>query len=98
MEDIRITLPEVSNCAANIRTINVNLDEVLSSVQRMMLDLRNVWKGTAGEAIVTRFQKFALRFIEENQTIEEYAKFLDYTVSSYDSMESTIVSNASSFE
>lgn len=98
MEDIRITLPEVSNAAANLRNINANLDEVLSNVSKMMLDLNVVWKGTAGETIVTRFQKFANRFIDESETIEEYAKFLDYTVSSYDSLESTITSNATNFE
>lgn len=98
MEDIRITLPEVSNCAANIRNINANLDDVLSNVNRMMLDLSSIWKSNAGEAIIARFQKFATRFIDESQTIEEYAKFLDYTVSTYDSLESTIASNASNFE
>lgn len=98
MEDIRITLPEVSNAAATLRNINTNLDEVLSNVSKMMLDLNVVWKGTAGETIVTRFQKFANRFIDESETIEEYAKFLDYTVSSYDSLESTITSNATNFE
>ena len=98
MEDIRITLPEVSNAATTLRNINTNLDEILSNVSKMMLDLNVVWKGTAGETIVTRFQKFANRFIDESETIEEYAKFLDYTVSSYDSLESTITSNATNFE
>ena len=98
MEDIRITLPEVSNCAASLRNINSGLDEVLTSVNKLMLELGSVWKGTAGETIVERFQKFSSRFIDESETIEEYARFLDYTVSSYDSLESTITSNATNFE
>lgn len=98
MDNIKITIPEVSASATAIRTINNNLDEVLCGVSRMMNDLSGFWEGTAGETIVQRFQKFANKFIDENQTIEAYAKFLDYTVSSYDSLESTITSNASSFE
>ena len=43
MEDIRITLPEVSNCAASLRNINAGLDEVLTTVNRMMLELGSVW-------------------------------------------------------
>lgn len=97
MDDIRITLPEVANCAANLRSINASLDDVLNNVSRMMLELNNVWKSTAGETIVMKFQKFASRFIDESQTIEDYAKFLDYTVSTYDSLESTITTNASNF-
>ena len=98
MDDIRITLPEVTNAAANIRTINTSLDDVLNSVSRMMADLSAVWKGTAGETIVQRFNKFASRFIDESETINKYAQFLEYTVSSYDSLESTITSNASNFD
>lgn len=98
MENIKITLPEVSSSASNIRSINASLDEVLASVSKMMNDLSNVWRGTAGETIVNKFQKFTRKFTDESETIEEYAKFLDYTVSSYDSLESTLTSNASSFE
>lgn len=98
MDDIKITIPEVSASATAIRNINNNLDEVLCGVSRLMNDLSSFWRGTAGETIVQRFQKFANKFIDENQAIEAYAKFLDYTVSSYDSLESTITSNASSFD
>ena len=94
MDNIRITLPEVSAAANNIRSINASMDDIF----KMMNDLTGVWKGTAGEAIVERFKRFSTRFIDESQTIEEYAKYLDYTVSSYDSLESTLSSNASNFE
>ncbi len=98
MENIRITLSKVSGAATAIRNINSNMDDVLNNVKKMMNDLSGVWKGTAGETIVGRFNKFATKFIDESETIEEYAKFLDYTVSSYDSLESTLTSNASNFE
>lgn len=98
MNNIKITLPEVSSAANNIRNINANMDDILNDVSKMMNDLTNVWKGTAGEEIVSRFKRFSSRFIDESQTIDEYAKYLDYTVSSYDSLESTLSSNASNFE
>ena len=94
MDNIRITLPEVSAAANNIRSINASMDDILNDISKMMNDLT----GTAGEAIVERFKRFSTRFIDESQTIEEYAKYLDYTVSSYDSLESTLSSNASNFE
>lgn len=98
MENIKITLPEVSTSASNIRSINASLDDTLNNVNKMMNDLSSVWQGTAGETIVNKFRSFSRKFIDESETIEEYAKFLDYTVSSYDSLESTLTSNASSFE
>lgn len=55
MEDIRITLADVSSAAGTMRSINASLDDTLNSVSKMMNDLSSVWKGTAGEAIVQRF-------------------------------------------
>lgn len=98
MENIKITLPEVSASASNIRSINANLDEVLGNITKHMNDLSSVWQGTAGETIVTKFQKFTRKFMDESETIEEYAKYLDYVTQTYDSLESTLTSNASNFE
>lgn len=98
MDDIKITLNEVVLSANTIRSINNNMDDVLCNVSRLMNDLSSFWRGTAGETIVQRFQKFANKFLKESQDIEAYAKYLDYAVSSYDSLESTITSNATSFE
>ena len=98
MEDIRITLPEVSECAAQIRNCNANLDDILSYVNRTMNEINNVWMSDGQETLLARFQKFATRFIDESEVIESYARFLDNTVANYDSLESTIVANASNFD
>ena len=42
-------------------------------------------------------QEFSGKFIDESEVIESYARFLDSTVNDYDSLESTIVANASNF-
>lgn len=98
MEELRISLPEVSATASQIRAFNTNLDETLSQVNRMMNDLNSVWLSEGEETLLARFQKFANKFLNESEIIENYARFLDDTVSSYDSLESTIVANASNFE
>ena len=98
MDQINITLPEISNVAAQIRNHNANLDQILAYVNKTMNELNNVWHSEGEEVLISRFQKFATKFIDESEVIESYAKFLDNTVSDYDSLESTIVSNASNFE
>ena len=97
MEQLKISLPEVSQTASQIRTYNSNLDERLSYVNKIMNELNSVWLSDGEEALLARFQKFAQKFINESEVIENYARFLDDTVSSYDSLESTIVANASNF-
>ena len=98
MDNIKITMSEVQNTSSAIRTYNVQLDDILSSCLSTMNELSSVWQSEGAETIVDRFKKFSSRFTLESDTIEEYCKFLDLTAQSYDSIESTITSNASSFE
>lgn len=97
MEQIKISLPEVSNIANQIRNYNQNLDDTLTFVNKTMNDLNSIWMSDGQETLLARFHKFATKFIEESEVIESYARFLDDTVSKYDSLESTIVANASNF-
>lgn len=98
MNEIKITLSEVSQTASQIRTQNANLDEILSYVSKIMNELNSVWESDGAETLLQRFMHFSSRFTDESQTIESYANYLDQTVSMYDSLETTITSNAANFE
>lgn len=96
-DSLKISLPEVSNTAGAIRNYNQSLDDVLSYVSKLMNELHSIWESDGEETLLSRFQNFSNKFINESEIIESYAKFLDDTVSNYDSLESTIVANASNF-
>ena len=102
MDEIRITLAELSDTAAQMRnynaTLNSTLDEILSFVKKTMNDLQVVWESDGEFTLLNAFNKFSTKFIEESEVIESYARFLDDTVNNYDSLESTIVSNATNFD
>lgn len=97
-DSLKISLPEVSSTAASIRSYNANLDETLSYVSRLMNDLNSIWQSEGEETLLNRFNNFAHKFVNESEIIESYARFLDETVANYDSLESTIVANASNFK
>ncbi|MBQ1288279.1 MAG: WXG100 family type VII secretion target [Erysipelotrichaceae bacterium] len=94
---IRITLPEVAETAAAIRNHNATLDDILTYVSRIMHELNSIWLSDGEEMLLSRFQKFSGKFIDEYEVIDSYARFLDSAVNDYDSLESTIVANASNF-
>ena len=98
MDQIKISLAEVSDCASRIRALNQQMYEQLSLMKKDMNDTNVSWISDAGEAIRTRFNQFALRFDKQKEAIDQYVKFLDTTVSNYDTLESTIHSNASSMQ
>lgn len=96
-DSLKISLPEVSNTAAAIRSHNANLDDTLSYVSKLMNELNSIWISNGEETLLNRFNNFAHKFVSESEIIESYAQFLDETVSNYDSLEQTIVANASNF-
>ena len=98
MDQINISLAEVSNIATQIRNYNANLDDILSYVNSQMNSINSIWQSEGEERLLAAFQRFSARFIEESEVLESYASFLDQTVSDYDSLESTIVANASNFD
>ena len=98
MNNLKISLAEVSECASRIRAANQTMYELLSRMKKEMNDTNISWISEGGETIRARFNQFAARFEIEKETIESYARFLDSTVADYDSLESTIVANASNFD
>lgn len=98
MDEINIGLAEVSESSKNIKLINENLDDTLNYVSKSMNELNSVWLSKGAETLMERFLNFSKKFQIESETIDTYANFLDHTVSSYDSLESTITANASNFE
>lgn len=97
MDTIKISLGQVSQCAQAIRNLNTMMYESLNIMKTNMNSLNGSWISDSGETIRSRFNTFAQRFEIQKQIIDSYAKFLDLTVSSYDSLETSINANASNF-
>ena len=70
-------------------SLKISLAEVLECASRI---------SDGGEAIRAKFNVFATRFETEKETIDSYAAFLDRTAESYDTLETTITSNAQSMQ
>ena len=98
MEELKISLAEVSECASKIRNFNQMMYEQLSLMKKDINDTNASWISDAGEAIRNRFNQFSTRFETQKEQIDSYAKFLDQTVDHYNTLESTINSNASSMQ
>ncbi|WP_186580085.1 pore-forming ESAT-6 family protein [Aquibacillus kalidii] len=98
VEGIKISLNEVSNTAGQIRNLNQSLSVKLDEIKKEMNALAQTWNSDASNTIRTNFNALSPRFEEYRQVVDNYAKFLDATVTSYDSAESAINNNASAFK
>lgn len=98
MDELKISLAEVSEYASKIRNFNQMMYEQLSLMKKDINDTNASWISDAGEAIRNRFNQFSTRFETQKEQIDSYAKFLDQTVDHYNTLESTIHSNASSMQ
>ena len=98
MDHLNISLEQVSETAAVLRTLNQSMFDSLQQMKRFMNDTDSVWMSEAGETIRTRFNQFALRFESLKEDIDSYARFLERTVTDYDTLETTLNSNASGMQ
>ena len=98
MENITISLSDLQKCSADIRIKNELIYDVLSMIKKEMNSLNNYWMSDSSNMIRDKFNLFSLNFDEIKQVIESYAIYLDQTVTTYDSVENTLTSNASSFK
>ncbi len=96
-DGIQITLGELTSIASNIRQLNANLTTCLEECKNQMNALSADWESESSETIRTNFNNHATHFEEYRAVIDSYAKFLDDTVTAYESAETSINSNASEF-
>lgn len=98
MANIQISLQEVNDTAMRIRALNTLMYDQMQEMQKEMNLLNGTWVSDGSQEIRNRFQLFSMRFEKQKETIDQYARFLDLTVSSYDTLEQTITTNASSMQ
>ncbi len=98
MANITISLQEVSDAANQLRNLNALMEEELQAMKRDMNLLDGTWISDGSQEIRNRFNLFSTRFEKQKATIDQYVRFLELTVSSYDTLETTITSNASTMQ
>ena len=98
MSDICISLDQVSETAEKLRSLKQSMYDELNQMKTDKNLLNSTWVSDGSDEIRTRFNMFANRFETERERIEEYARFLDLTVESYEALESSITSNASGMQ
>ena len=81
-----------------MRSLNMLMDEELNAMKSEMNRLDSSWISDGSLEIRNKFNLFSSRFEKQKETINQYAKFLDLAVSSYDTLETTITSNASGMQ
>lgn len=98
MANIQISLQEVQDTVNQLRSLNMLMDEELNAMKSEMNRLDSSWISDGSLEIRNKFNLFSSRFEKQKETINQYAKFLDLAVSSYDTLETTITSNASGMQ
>ena len=98
MDQINISLQHVSDSASRMKQLNAAMYENLNAMKNDMNLLNGSWISEGAEEVRSRFNMLSKRFDEYRTAIESYINFLEFTVSTYDSVESTITSNASTMQ
>ena len=97
MDQLQITLAQVTQTAASIRSQNQQLNSCLQEIGTSMNQLAAYWQSPASEKIRSRFHGMLPVFDNYRSIVESYAKFLDQTVSTYQSMEAQLNAMANGY-
>lgn len=98
MDQINISLQHVSDSASRMKQLNELMYENLNTMKREMNLLNGNWISDGAEEVRSRFNLLSKHFDTYKSAIESYINYLEFTVSSYDSLETTITSNASTMQ
>lgn len=97
METLFITLQEVETTAGKLRQQNTQLRSILKEISTSITQLTSVWQSPASQTMQAKFQTMLPIFDQYKTIIDNYAKFLDQTVFTYQNMEQQLNVNADSF-
>lgn len=98
MNNLHITLEEVTRTAALVRAENTQLNGCLQDIHQCMNQLTNEWQSPAAQTIRAKFQSMLPIFDKYHEIVEHYALFLDQTVTTYQTMESKLNAHAETFQ
>ena len=98
MENIKIITADVTAAASSLRSCNGMIYDLLQRAKQEMDRLSHVWQSESSDTIRQKFSQFSNQFENQRQIIDAYAQFLDHTAATYDSVETAINSNATSFK
>ena len=98
METMNISLANVTACANQIRQDNEQLYLNLKEISAVMTQLAAFWQSPSSETIRQRFQAMLPAFDNYRTIIDTYAKFLDSTVLTYQTMEQQLNAEADTFK
>lgn len=98
MENINISLAEVQSAANAIQSCNLRIYDLLNNAKKEMDKLQAFWQSESSDTVRQRFALFSGQFETQKEIVDAYVRFLEHTVQTYDSLETAINSNASSFQ
>lgn len=87
--NLTLDTAQVMAVAAEMRSLNNELEQVLTDTKNKVNSLSGSWSGAASEAAIGAYNAFAQKYFSNyKELIESYAKFLETNVSAdYEAVE-----------
>lgn len=90
MDTITITLEDLTASAGEIKNINANMQNTVEEMNGVIKEVAEYWQSEASTTFNAKFTSFMRVFDDCKQAIDNYAKFLDDTVATYEAADAAI--------
>lgn len=95
---LSITFEQVLSDANKMNSCDTKFTEDLNAILARMKTLNNTWKSDTANSFYSTFSNLSKVFQQYHATVENYTKFLKSTVTTYETMENKLNSNAKQFQ
>lgn len=94
---IQVTPETLRQKATDVRTYKGEHDEVIQKLRTLVSGLNEIWKGSAQDAFVAKFESMQSTFTNFSDMLEGYAKLMDTAATEMEGVDNQLKSTMSNF-
>jgi hypothetical protein len=95
---VHIQVERVREASQQLKVQNQQIADVLMAMKQRIINIKPYFDSAAAVEFQNHFIQFSKRFLEMQETIEQYIQFLELTSSSYETLDASLKGNVNGMQ
>lgn len=94
---IQVTPELLKSKANNVRDYKAQHDDTMAKLKNLIYGLNEIWKGSAQDAFISKYESMQSTFQNFSELLEGYAKLMDVTANGLEEKDQSLKSTIDNF-
>lgn len=94
---IQVTPDLLKGKAGELRGYRAQHEEAMRNMRNLMTNLNEVWKGTAQDALIAKYESMQATFTNFSEMLEDYAKLMDTAAMQLETTDNQLATTMNNF-